>query len=607
MSDQEKNREQLLQEIIELRRQVADSTAGPLPSRERRERQQQINSQVREQVWKMRGVEDIEQVLATVGESLRSMEIPFLYCGVNLVDTEARSATSLYTMNPQGEWQKKSFSGGPLIVQFWEGQKPVYRRDLHREDLYGEHIATGRIRSVVDVPFSHGTLAVSSYDPEAFSEADLEVLQDMAELLSEGFRRMSDLRVLEQRNLALEREVRERKRAQEQQQARYQVREQVWGMKSTDDIEGVLEAVGKELLAMEVPFRYCGVNLMDTETGTATSLYTMNPQGEWRPGPISGGPLIAQFWEMQEPVYRRDLHREDPYGEGVRIGRVRSVVDVPFSHGTLAVSSEEPEVFSDGDLEVLKDMAGILSEGFRRLGDLRALERHNLELEIEVGERRRAEEQIRASLREKEVLLKEIHHRVKNNLQIVSSLLSLQTRYIEDEEVVSSLNDSRTRVESMALGHEKLYQSEDLAQIDFGEYIHTLASYVFDSFESVPQAVRLRVEADPIPMDVDVAIPCGLIVNELITNSLKYAFADRPGGEICIELHPCGEGEVRLRIGDDGVGFPPEIDFRRTDSLGMQLVVDLTGQLEGDVQLIEGQGTIFEIVFPLPDSGKGNA
>jgi len=280
---------------------------------------------------------------------------------------------------------------------------------------------------------------------------------------------------------------------------------------------------------------------------------------------------------------------------------------MPFSHGTLAVSSRELEAFSEEDLGVLEYLARILSEGFWRLEDLQTLEGRNRELEVEVGERRRAEEQIRASLREKEVLLKEIHHRVKNNLQIVSSLLNLQTNFIEDEDIVSSLNDSRTRVESMALVHEKLYQSENLAQIDFGEYIHTLAYHVFDSFESLPQAVQLKVEADSIPMDVDVAIPCGLIVNELITNSLKYAFADRPGGVISVELRSRGEREVELRIGDDGVGFPPEIDFRRTDSLGMQLVVDLTSQLEGEMQLVEGRGAVFEIVFPLPDSDKGDA
>jgi len=605
MNDQDKNREQLIQELSELRQQVAELHEDPIPIRERWKRQQQASFRVREQVWKMRGVEDIEQVLEAVGESLRSMEVPFMYCGVNLVNTDTRSAASLYTMNPEGEWHKGPISGGPLIVRFWEGQEPVYRRDLHREDLYEERSRIGRVRSLVDMPFSHGTLAVSSPEPEAFSTADLEVLKNMAGLLSEGFQRMSDLSVLEQRNRALEREVGERKRAQEQQLARYQVREQVWRMKSADDIEGVLEAVGKGLVAMEVPFKYCSVNLVDISTGTAPAVFSLDPQGQWIRRQFVETPTILAIRKRQEVVYRRDLKKDDPYGESVRFPHVRSLVDVPFSHGTLAVSSPEPEAFSEEDLGVLRDMARILSEGFRRLEDLQALEGRNRALEVEVGERRRAEEQIRASLREKEVLLKEIHHRVKNNLQIVSSLLSLQTNYIEDEQIIGSLNDSRTRVESMALVHEKLYQSEDLAQIDFGEYIHTLASHVFDSFELLPLAVHLNVEADAMQMDVDIAIPCGLIVNELITNSLKYAFADRTGGEIHIELHPCREGEVRLRIGDDGVGFPTEIDFRKTASLGMQLVMDLTTQLEGKVELIEGPGTTFEIVFPLPDNSRG--
>jgi two-component sensor histidine kinase len=602
MNDQEKSREQLLQELSELRQQVAEFTADSTHLR------RTVVARLREEVWKMKRPEDTLQVALSAKNSLTELGVSFLAFGINVAkETPEGMQFHDYTGGKTGKSVPPAQAA--LLETFWRGNHSFYRPDIQTEDLYDEEpfLSRWKVRSVLDVPFSHGTVAISSRNPNAFSAQDIETLEEFAQVLSESFQRMEDLRVLEEHNRELQKEAVVRERRERQQQAGFQVREQVWEMRRVEDIEQVLGIVGDSLRIMEIPFMYCGVNLVDLDTGMATSLYTMNPEGEWQKGPISGGPLIARFWKGQKPIYRRDLHREDPYDERSRIGRVRSLVDMPFSHGTLAISSREPEAFSEEDLGVLEYMARILSEGFWRLEDLQTLEGRNRELELEVGERRRAEEQIRASLREKEVLLKEIHHRVKNNLQIVSSLLSLQTRYIEDEEVVSSLNDSRTRVESMALVHEKLYQSDDLAQIDFGEYIHTLASYVFDSFESLPQAVQLRVEADPIPMDVDVAIPCGLIVNELITNSLKHAFADRSGGEIGIELHPCGEGEVRLRIGDDGVGFPPEIDFRRTDSLGMQLVVDLTSQLEGEVQLVEGQGAVFEIVFPLPESNKGNA
>jgi len=602
MSDREKSREQLLQELSELQQQVADLAADSTDLR------RMVVARLREEVWKMKRPEDTLQVALSAKNSLMELGVSFLAFGINVAKE-----------TPQG-MQFHDYTGGKtgkpvppaqaaLLETFWRGDHSFYRPDIQTEDLYDEEPFLGRwkVRSVLDVPFSHGTVAISSRNPNAFSAQDIETLEEFAQVLSESFQRMEDLRILEEHNRELQREAVERERRERQQQAGFQVREQVWKMRRVEDIEQVLGTVGESLRIMEIPFMYCGVNLVDPKTGMATSLYTMNPEGEWQKGPISGGPLIVRFWKGQKSVYRRDLHREDPYDERSRIGRVRSLVDMPFSHGTLAVSSREPEAFSEEDLGVLEYLARILSEGFWRLEDLQTLEGRNRELEVEVGERRRAEEQIRASLREKEVLLKEIHHRVKNNLQIVSSLLNLQTNFIEDEDIVSSLNDSRTRVESMALVHEKLYQSENLAQIDFGEYIHTLAYHVFDSFESLPQAVQLKVEADSIPMDVDVAIPCGLIVNELITNSLKYAFADRPGGVISVELRSRGEREVELRIGDDGVGFPPEIDFRRTDSLGMQLVVDLTSQLEGEMQLVEGRGAVFEIVFPLPDSDKGDA
>ena len=207
-----------------------------------------------------------------------------------------------------------------------------------------------------------------------------------------------------------------------------------------------------------------------------------------------------------------------------------------------------------------------------------------------------AEEQIRASLQEKEILLKEIHHRVKNNLQIISSLLNLRTEYIKDEDTLDLFKDSQNQVRSMALIHEKLYQSQDLAHMDFNEYIRSLTNQLFRSYGVNPDAIAAKIQVDDVSLDIDAAIPCGLIINELVTNSLKYAFPDGMEGEIAIDL-TTEEEKSTLIVSDNGVGLPKELDFKNTESLGLQIVIMLVKKLKGTIELSNHSGTEFEIVF----------
>ena len=204
----------------------------------------------------------------------------------------------------------------------------------------------------------------------------------------------------------------------------------------------------------------------------------------------------------------------------------------------------------------------------------------------DVTERRKAEEQIRTSLREKEVLLKEIHHRVKNNLQVVSSLLNLQSQHIKDGEMLRVFKESQNRVRSMALIHEKLYQSSNLAEISFGDYVRDLATQLFRSYSVSAAGVSLEVDANNVHLGIDRAIPCGIIVNELVSNSLKYGFPDRREGTVYIRLHPSAEDTVQLVVGDTGVGLPEGLDIEKTDSLGLKLVKMLTGQISGDLKVV---------------------
>jgi PAS domain S-box-containing protein len=215
----------------------------------------------------------------------------------------------------------------------------------------------------------------------------------------------------------------------------------------------------------------------------------------------------------------------------------------------------------------------------------------------DITDRRRAEEQIKASLQEKEVLVKEIHHRVKNNLQIVSSLLNLQSKYIKDPQALQMFVDSQNRVKSMALIHEILFQSRDIANIDFAEYIKNISIQLFRSYGAYSKRIGLIIHAKDIILDVDTAIPCGLIVTELVSNSLKYAFIDGREGQISIHISEDSTGIFTLIVGDNGRGMPEHIDLQHTESLGLKLVVALVSQLSGTVELDHSHGTTFTITF----------
>jgi two-component sensor histidine kinase len=215
----------------------------------------------------------------------------------------------------------------------------------------------------------------------------------------------------------------------------------------------------------------------------------------------------------------------------------------------------------------------------------------------DITDRRRAEEQIHVSLQEKEVLLKEIHHRVKNNLQIISSLLNLQSKYINDSQALQMFIDSQNRVKSMALIHEILFQSREIAKIDFAEYIKNISIQLFRSYDAYSKKITLVINVKDIILDVDTAIPCGLIVTELVSNSLKYAFMDGRKGEISIEFSSDHSGLLTLIVSDNGIGFPENIEFEKMESLGLKLVVALANQLAGTVELDHSKGTTFKITF----------
>ena len=266
--------------------------------------------------------------------------------------------------------------------------------------------------------------------------------------------------------------------------------------------------------------------------------------------------------------------------------------------------ASEKEPFRDSQRAVLNILEDFSSEKFRSEEMKTAL--LNILEDLAVGKARlqrtqeevlRSEEALRASLREKETLLKEIHHRVKNNLQVIASLLRLQARYLKDDESRAIFEESQNRVHSISLVHEKLYRADNLARIDFNDYLLTLTRGLTDSWRGKDGSIHVQVDAEGVQLSVDSAIPCGLIVTELVTNALKHAFPNGSSGNIRVTGLANSEGWLKLTVQDNGKGLPEKIDFRKSGSLGLELVNSLVRQLGAKLEIRRSPGTTFQIEF----------
>ena len=235
------------------------------------------------------------------------------------------------------------------------------------------------------------------------------------------------------------------------------------------------------------------------------------------------------------------------------------------------------------------------------------LEKQTEKLKNELKKRRKVEKKIKRSLDEKNILLQEIHHRVKNNLQIISSLLKLQLRNINDPDTMTLFQDCHNRVHTMALIHEQLYRSEDFSDIDFQQYVLSLTKHLYYIYNDPDKKIKLDIEIEKAHLDLNAAIPCGLLITEIVSNSLKYAFVDREQGKIKISLTRMKETKAEDKknrkyifiIQDDGVGLPADMDNLSTESLGLKLVKALVRQLRGEIAVDIKEGTLFKIVFEI--------
>ncbi len=324
------------------------------------------------------------------------------------------------------------------------------------------------------------------------------------------------------------------------------------------------------------------LSLQTWSTNTLTALCTATGKGLHYPVDEAG--VWADCVYTRQPVIHND-YASLPHRKGLPDGHVpvnRELI-IPVLRGQQVVAilgvGNKPADYQPQDVEAISLLANIAWD---------------------IVMRQRAEAGLRASLQEKEILLREIHHRVKNNLQFVSSLLSLQANMLPDPKLRPPFEDSQRRLRGMALVHEQLYRSTNLGQIHFKAYIQDLVAQVKDSMVLAARPVTVNLELDDVILPVDVAIPCGLIINELVSNALKYAFPpadDRPGlVRLCLRLEP--DNRLVLVISDNGVGLPPAVTPAHTATLGLQLVDMLTRQLKGHLELDRRGGTTFTLTFP---------
>lgn len=465
----------------------------------------------------------------------------------------------------------------PVVVddyRSWTGRLPMADRDV--------------LRAVMGVPLKSGNqtvgvIGLASLDfSRHFAPSELQALErfaelaavalDNARLFDETQRRLVELDLLNRVSHAVASEL---------------------------DLDPLLELVGEQLRAtFGVDSVY--IALFDDQSQMISLPYFVNDglRARVEPMPLGSG-ITSHIIRTREPllVNHDALATMERLGARVFGSHALSYLGVPILAGERVIgavsvqSTEREGLFEPAHVRLLQGIAANVGAALQNARLYAAAQQ-------EVRIRKQAENEIKQSLKEKEVLLKEIHHRVKNNLQIISSLLNLQAQQIKDPATLQVLRESQGRVRSMALIHEKLYQSQDLARVDFDGYVHDLLVYLFRSYSTNMDLVHVDVNAQGVALSVDTAIPCGLIISELVTNAIKYAFPGGRKGTICVDLTPEDAGHLALRVADNGVGLPPDLDWRNAESLGLQLVSTLTAQLHGQIQVQSNTGTEFKITFP---------
>ncbi|RME85238.1 MAG: GAF domain-containing protein, partial [Caldilineae bacterium] len=434
-----------------------------------------------------------------------------------------------------------------------------------------------------------GSLNLYAGVPGFFDAVELSLLQELASNLSFA------LDAADQQ-VARERAERALLKGMRQQQSLIKA---VHHLAESLDLDQVLHRIGQ--LAKDILDAYgCTVYLLDEDGQTLRPVVALEPEGQDQimATPIQvDASLTGRAVQERRTLIFNDLSREDTvfYVPGTPMYELERILVVPLIF--------EDKLFGAMNLNrlgpVFDERDQMLAEAFAIYA---ATALHNAstyhDLQSEMEQRRQAEEALRTSLREKEVLLQELYHRTKNNMQVISAMLSLEEARVEDPTVSEVFREVQNRIRVMALVHQKLYQSKDLSRIDLSEYVQDLCRLLMQSYNVSPDRIKLKLNVQDTQVLMDIAIPCGLILNELISNAFKYAFPNNAEGEIQVTLKRSPEGDIELVVSDNGVGVPPDFDFRQSDTLGLYTVFAIVEhQLQGEIDFESDHGLTCRIRF----------
>ncbi|MBT3344181.1 MAG: PAS domain S-box protein [Gemmatimonadetes bacterium] len=602
--------------------------------RKQREHHDQLMAFFRESVWRLDSTSDTHDLVVRLNDILDDSGIPFRSFGVNVIESEEESIVHACGI---GKADKEMLDNvleparGQLVIEFWRRGEVSYRADLQRHDPDDEQRNWGRLRaprSIIDIPFSHGTLGINSPEPDAFTPY-LELLSRMADILSEGFHRLEDLRALKERTAAAETsqaqvqaEMAERQREEKLRQAVQMVRDAVWNLTASEieDERRILMAVHEALGVAGVMFNICGVNVVREEGGEATvSVRGLLEEGGWVQLDSSNQaiPLMLEFWRGGVPVYRPDIDTDDPYDEAANIRgygqRARAILDVPFSHGTLAINSLEPNAFDDTVIDVIKRLAEVLSEGFRRMDDLRALHERTESAEV-------ARSEADTANASKSAFLANMSHEIRTPMNAILGFSEILAGLEKDIQKRQYLDSVRTSGKSL-LG--LINDILDLSKVEAGklelQYKAADAKALCNELEQIfaqktqEQGIDLIIDADDLPgaIVVDELRLRQILVN-LTSNAIKFT----ESGHVKIKAtsEPTEEGTtVRFAVEDSGIGIPADQQdkvfgaFEQTTGqsaakfggtgLGLAISKRLAQMMNGDITLTSepGRGSTFTV------------
>tara|TARA_B100000315_G_scaffold10371_1_gene9999 strand:- start:310 stop:3903 length:3594 start_codon:yes stop_codon:yes gene_type:complete len=540
---------------------------------------------------------EIDEVYERFSQEVSKL-IPFDRIAINLIDLENQVTTKTYVMGTDVPGRRRGRSG-PLTGSFtglavrtmsgqlaqFESEAVVVQRFPGLAPQYKAGLVCFIAIPLVSRGEVVGVMNIQSAKPGAYTESDVAMAERVGAQIAGA---IANARLYAQRLVAEE----ALSRLAEENALIAEIGRII---SSSVDIDEVYERFCQEVGKL-IAFDRIAINLVDLENRTYSKTYVSGTETpELRRGQTS--PMAGSFVELAVRTMSAQLAHFQSEEElawrfprllnSYRAGLV-SFLAVPLVSkgevvGVIFFQSAKPDAYGEGDV-ALAERVGAQIAGAVANARLYA-------------QRVVAEDRLRASLDEKEVLVKEINHRVKNNLQIISSLLSLQSRDIQDQQALQAFKVSQDRIKAMALVHEKFYQSENLGQIDFGGYLQSLTADLYNSYGLNTQGIELQVDVDRILMGVDTAIPCGLIINELVSNALKHAFLEGVAGEISVSVREEGD-EYTLVVKDNGVGLPEGLDIRQTTTLGLTIVNALAQQIRGAIDLSSDGGSEIKITFP---------